>query len=82
MVETLFSNESRLPVEGVLNAELAHPAAKGVGMEIRRPAMDFEGSFSLLGAQFGGDLFADERPRDDELNSFALAGRQGGQAVA
>jgi hypothetical protein len=41
--------------------------------------MDFEGSFA--GAQFGGDLFV-ERPRDDELNSFALAGRQGGQAVA
>jgi hypothetical protein len=31
-----FSIESRLAVGGALNAELAHPVAKGVGMEIRR----------------------------------------------
>jgi hypothetical protein len=30
-----FSNESRLAVGGALNAELAHPVAKGVGMEIQ-----------------------------------------------
>jgi hypothetical protein len=30
-----FSNESRLAVGGALNAELAHPVAKGVGIEIR-----------------------------------------------
>jgi len=78
VVGTLFSNESRLAVGGALNAELAHPVAQGVGMEIRA-AMDFEGSFA--GAQFGGDLFV-ERPRDGELHSFALAGRQGGWAVA
>jgi hypothetical protein len=30
-----FSNESRLAVGGALNAELAHPVTKGVGMEIQ-----------------------------------------------
>ena len=35
MVGTLFANESRLAVGGALNAELAHPVAKGVGMEIQ-----------------------------------------------
>jgi hypothetical protein len=52
-VGTLFSNESRLAVGGALNVELAHPVAKGIGMDIQT-AMDFEGSFA--GAQFGGDL--------------------------
>jgi len=51
-----------------------------VGMEIQA-ALDFDGSFA--GAQFGGDLFV-ERPRDDKLHSFALAGASrwpGGGAV-